>query len=62
MIVRHQDDEECKCNVEKYRRLLKESDTTFVDMPLDKLLSVYDAMELSEELAHWLQKFKERYL
>ena len=44
-----------------YKSFLKPGDKTFVDMPLDKLLSAFDEIELDDDVKVWLKKFRERY-
>jgi len=62
VIVRHPEDTECEANVNMYRSFLRSNDKTFVDMPLDKLLSAFDEIELDDEVKAWLGRFRERYL
>ncbi len=62
VLVRHPEDTECEANVNMYKSFLKPGDKTFIDMPLDKLLSVFDEIELYDDVKVWLKKFRERYL
>ena len=50
MIVRHPEDTECETNVNMYRSCLKPGDRTFVDIPLDKLLSAFDEINFDNEV------------
>lgn len=59
--MRHPKDAECEANINKYKSFLKPGDKTFVDMPLDKLLSAFDEIELDDDVKVWLKKFRERY-
>ncbi len=61
MLVRHPGDSPCADVVAGYRRLLRPADTTFVDMPLDRLVSEWKVAG-GEETADWLDKFEMRYL
>ncbi len=61
MLVRHPGDASCARIVENYKTLLRDGDKTFIDMPLDELLSRWEgACEAGE--ADWLARFRDRYL
>jgi len=62
MLVRHHEDGKCAEVVKGYEALLRESDDTFMDMPLDKLMSFFDEIELNDEWRQWLEAFRLRYL
>lgn len=62
MLVRHPGDRDCAAVVRGYRKLLREDDDTFIDMPLDKLIEIWRGASLSDEWREWLAKFHLRYL
>ena len=62
MLVRHPGDDDCAVVVRGYQELLREDDDTFIDMPLDKLISVWQGAALDEKQKEWLARFHLRYL
>jgi hypothetical protein len=62
MLVRHPGDRDCAAVVRGYRKLLREDDDTFIDMPLDKLIGIWQRAPLAGEWRQWLARFRLRYL
>jgi hypothetical protein len=62
MLVRHPGDHHCLSAVQGYQELLREDDDTFMDMPLDRLVEVWEGLPLADELQEWLARFRLRYL
>jgi hypothetical protein len=62
MFVRHPLDLECEHNVTEYRRLLTPGDRTFMDMSLDRLLTLWRPAAISDGEREWLDAFADRYL
>jgi len=62
MLVRHPDDGDCAAIVRGYRKLLRQDDDTFIDMPLDKLIGIWQRAPLAGEWRQWLARFEFRYL
>jgi hypothetical protein len=62
MLVRHPGDHHCVSAVQGYQELLREEDDTFIDMPLDRLVEVWEGVSLADELQEWLARFNLRYL
>jgi hypothetical protein len=62
MLVRHPGDRDCAAVVRGYRKLLREDDDTFIDMPLDKLIGIWQRAPLADEWRQWLARFHLRYL
>ena len=62
VLVRHPGDAECEKTVNMYRSLLRPDDKTFSDMPLDKMLSVFDEIDAGDDVKAWLKRFRERYM
>jgi len=62
MLVRHPGDHHCVSAVQGYQELLREDDDTFIDLPLDRLLEVWEGVSLDAELQEWLARFRLRYL
>ncbi len=62
MLVRHPMDFACAPIVEGYRRLLVDGDTSFVDMPMDRLVGRWQAALGGDECGAWLRSFAQRYL
>lgn len=62
MLVRHPEDAECAMTTAGYRSLLKDGDDTFLDMPLDQLVSIWQAAAIGPAWQQWLAGFRLRYL
>ncbi len=63
MLVAHPGDMGCVPIVSNYQALLKDDDSSFVDMPLDQLIAKWlDLDGLSDEVEAWLKAFSLRYL
>ncbi|MHB1456361.1 MAG: PGN_0703 family putative restriction endonuclease [Armatimonadota bacterium] len=60
-LIRHPGDTECARVVEGYSRLLKPQDVSFLDLPLDRLISVWE-QTLPQCCTDWLARFRLRYL
>ena len=61
-LVRHPEDSGCESVVQKYRQLLVTGDTTFVDLPLNRLLECWQTAAGEASHHAWLQSFRRRYL
>jgi len=61
-LVRHAGDHECADTVAGYRRLLKPGDDSFLDLPLDHVVSAWERAAPREECRRWLADFRLRYL
>ena len=62
MLVRHSEDLACAQVVDGYRQLLKPKDSSFIDMPLDKLISIWASAMTKQEHKSWLENFRGRYI
>jgi hypothetical protein len=62
MLIRHPEDDSCSQVVTHYRKLLKEFDKTFVDMPLNKLVGLWKGIPHDDNIHAWFSKFCLRYL
>ena len=47
---------------ERYKSLLCADDKTFVDLPLDRLVAMWNQVVQSPAKQHWLEAFRLRYL
>jgi hypothetical protein len=62
MLLRHPDDKVCSRVVRNYSDLLLEGDQTFLDVPLDRLVAVWQAEQANEAAREWLPAFRQRYV
>ncbi len=62
MLVRHPQDQACARVVDGYRRLLTTRDDSFIDMPLDRLVSAWRAALGDGSREEWLDALDKRYL
>jgi len=62
MVVYHPLDLECREALAAYKDLLKPNDTTFVEMPLDSLVELWNSAGSPTEQKVWLNMFSLRYL
>lgn len=62
LLIRHSGDKDCENAVKGYKKLLKDEDKTFYDFTLDRFISAFDQLEVSEDVQKWLGLFKLRYL
>jgi hypothetical protein len=62
VLVRHPEDRGCESIVQAYQTLLVAGDTTFVDLPLSRLLDCWQSVAIEASRRNWLQSFRERYL
>ena len=61
MLVRHPQDLDCAKILLGYQKLLRESDDTLIDMPLDRLVEIFEGTAV-ESLSSWISNFRLRYL
>lgn len=62
MLLRHPGDKSCADAARTYQGLLRPGDSTFVDMPLTRLMDHVAALDLDEGHARWLDALRLRYL
>jgi len=62
MLVRHPLDQRGAESARDYRRLLRDGDTSFLDMPMDQLVGRWRTALGSDDRSSWLRSFEERYL
>ncbi len=62
MLVRHPGDSHCLSLVQGYQGMLMDGDRTFLDMPLDRLVGIWQRVTLRDELQEWLGELYLRYL
>lgn len=62
ILIQHPEDTECENTVLGYSDLLLEDQKSFIDLPLDKLLSIWERTILEDDLKRWLLNFRSRYL
>ncbi len=62
MLVRHPQDRECASVVSGYSALLKPSDCSFIDCPLDRLVRAVESAVETPVDRDWLKEFQDRYL
>jgi hypothetical protein len=62
MLVRHPADTECVATVHGYQALLRPDDSTFMDMPLDRLVDTWSRVAVTHKVRKWLADFRLRYL
>ncbi len=62
VLVRHPDDDVATLTVRDYCQLLVPDDTTFVDMPLDRLVNAWSSVVAGTPEQAWLAAFHARYL
>lgn len=62
VLVRHPEDRACVAIVQGYRQLLVPGDATFIDLPMDRLLTRWEGAALLESNNAWLRAFRQRYL
>ena len=64
MLVRHPEDDQCTKVVDNYKGLLKPDDKSFLDYPLDKLISKMELClkDTDTFLMNCLNEFRKRYL
>jgi len=62
ILIRHPADAKTATAVAGYQRLLKDTDTTFVDMPLDRLMTHWAPMVAGTAHERWLSEFDRRYV
>ena len=61
MLVRHPEDDPCQKRVTRYRKFLRSGDDSFIDQPLDELVSQWQSA-VPEHARSWLESFRLRYL
>ncbi len=61
MLVRHPEDTDCLQASQAYQQLLYPGENSFLDYPLDRLLTQMDLAILKKTEQHWLMEFKNRY-
>jgi hypothetical protein len=62
MLVRHPEDRSCERIVIAYSKLLREGDDTLIDMPLDRLITLWRTAASTEAQRSWLTALQERYV
>lgn len=62
MLLRHPQDHACARTVEGYRALLKSGDSSFIDMPLDRLVGTWREALSDGTRREWLDDLHQRYL
>jgi hypothetical protein len=62
MLIRHPGDPDCAEVLAGYRGLLREGDTSLIDMPLDRLVDAWASVIGKGKESGWITAFRTRYL
>jgi hypothetical protein len=62
LLVYHPMDRECVQALEKYKKLLKTDDRSFIEMPLDRMAALWKTAVITDAEKQWLTDFSLRYL